>query len=293
VRLLHNFQHGTHFCFLELTYSVLCFLQLTQLKNEGTTNVDEDLYSLACRPDRRVRSYSACIINGVRYHTKAREAQRKTQNCTIKTLGDHNHEIIDFYGTVIEIIEFNYSANSRGPRTVILLRCEWYNLEGRTYQMKDDGYFKSINIEGRWYKNDPFILATEASQVFLLEDIKFGHGWQVVQDFGHRHIYDVEEAATNQQIHEQVQMRCQEAYQEDNTSLEDCTMGDIDPDIDLLHMDNQPGSPVSAYLVQTIRLNQQTPDPAETVSEDEDETFLEYHSADEARISEEDDSDDD
>jgi hypothetical protein len=33
--------------------------------------------------------------------------------------------------------------------------------------MKDDGYFKSINIKGRWYKNDPFILAIEATQVFF------------------------------------------------------------------------------------------------------------------------------
>jgi hypothetical protein len=43
--------------------------------------------------------------------------------------------------------------------------------------MKDDGYFKSINIEGRWYKNDPFILAIEALQVFFLEDTKLGSCW--------------------------------------------------------------------------------------------------------------------
>ena len=158
--------------------------------------------------------------------------------------------------------------------------------------MKDDGYFKSINIEGRWYKNDPFLLATDASQIFFLQDTKFGDGWRVVQDFGHRHIYDVEEAATNQQIHEQIQMRCQEAYQEDNTSPEDFTLGDIVLDMDLMHMDNQLGSPVSAHLVQSICLNQQTPERGEAVSADEDETFLEYHSDDEPTISE-DDSDDD
>jgi hypothetical protein len=77
-------------------------------------------------------------------------AQTKTQNCTIKILGEHNGDTVDFYGTVKEIIELNYMANSRGPKTVILMRCEWYNLEGRTYQMQHDGYFKSINIKGRW-----------------------------------------------------------------------------------------------------------------------------------------------
>jgi hypothetical protein len=70
----------------------------------------------------------------------------------------------------------NYIANNKGPRSVILLWCEWYNLEEKTYQIKDDGYFKRINIEGRWYKNDPFILAIEASQIFFLEDTKFAHG---------------------------------------------------------------------------------------------------------------------
>jgi hypothetical protein len=115
-----------------------------------------------------------CIINGIRYHTKAREAQRKTQNCTIKTLGEHKGHIIDFYGKVEEIIELNYTENSRGPRSVILLRCEWYNLEGKTYEMKDDGYFKSINIDGRWYKDDPFILATDASHVFFLGRYQIG-----------------------------------------------------------------------------------------------------------------------
>jgi hypothetical protein len=126
---------------------------------------------------------------------------------------------------------------------------------------------------------------------FFLEDTKLGDSWRVVQDFGHRHIYDVEEATQNQEIHEQVQMRSQEACQEENTSPENCTVQDIGPDTDLLQH-NEPGSPVSAHLPQSIRANQVTPEREDTWSEDEDDTFLEYHSPDEASISE-DDSDDD
>jgi hypothetical protein len=151
--------------------------------------------------------------------------------------------------------------------------------------MKDDGYFKSINIDGRWYKDDPFILATDASEVFFLEDTKLGDSLRVVQDFSHRHIYDVEE------IHEQVQMRSHEACQEEITSPENCTIQDIGPDTDLLQH-NEPGSHVSAHLLQSIRANQGTPEREDTWSEDEDDTFLEYHSPDEVSISE-DDSDDD
>ena len=57
-------------------------------------------------------------------------------------------------------------------------------------------------------------------------------------------------------------------------------------------VDNQLGSPISADLVESIRRHQQTPKGDETNNEDEDETFLEYHSQDEATISEEDIDDD-
>ena len=139
---------------------------------------------------------------------------------------------------------------------------------------------------------NPFILATEASQVFFLEDTKFGSSWRVVQEFGHRHIFDIEESDRKQPIHEQVQMRYQETYQEENTSSRDGTVGDIYPDMDLLHMDNQPSSPISRDLVESICGHQHTAQGDETDNEDENQTFLEYHSPDEDNISKEDSDDD-
>jgi hypothetical protein len=151
--------------------------------------------------------------------------------------------------------------------------------------MKNDGYFKSINIQGRWYKNDPYIMATDAAQIFLLEDTKFGPNWRVVQEFGHRHIFDVEESDTKKPMHEQIQIRCQEAYQEEeHISATDGAVADIDPNMDSLHMENEPGSPISRDLVESIRRRKRTilDDVADYIDEDEDEdedeTFLEYHS---------------
>lgn len=51
-------------------------------------------------------------------------------------------------------------------------------------------------------------------------------------------------------------------------------------------------SPISADLVESIHQHQQTPQRNEIDSEDEDETFLEYHSQDEASISEDGSNDD-
>jgi hypothetical protein len=68
--------------------------------------VTEDLFALACEPDRRVRLYSACIADGVRYHTVDHEKNRKTQNSGIVSKGDHDGEEIDFYGQLTSIIKF-------------------------------------------------------------------------------------------------------------------------------------------------------------------------------------------
>ena len=51
--------------------------------------------------------------------------------------------------------------------------------------------FKSINVGSLWYKNDCYILATQARMVFYLPDTKFGPNWQVVQTFEHKHHYNV------------------------------------------------------------------------------------------------------
>ena len=33
----------------------------------------------------------------------------------------------------------------------------------------------------KWYKNDPFILTTQAQQIFYVNDPKFGSHWKVVE----------------------------------------------------------------------------------------------------------------
>ena len=51
-------------------------MQIGKLHEEK--KVSDDLFALACQPDTRVRLYSACIVDGVRYHTIDREHNRKT-----------------------------------------------------------------------------------------------------------------------------------------------------------------------------------------------------------------------
>ena len=65
---------------------------------------------------------------------------------------------------------------------VVVLGCDWYNLDGTTkfVGIDDDRHYKSINIKSFWYKDDPFILATQTRKIFYLQDTSLGKDWWVV-----------------------------------------------------------------------------------------------------------------
>lgn len=156
--------------------------------------VSADLFVLACQPDRRVRVYSGCIVDGVRYHTVGREKFRNTQNSGILTEGDHEKEIIDFYGQLKSIVKLQYNSSGGFHRSVVLFRCDWFHVGGgKNPGLRDDGHFKSINTARLWYKNDPFILTSQATKVFYVPDTAYGGSWRVVQKFQHRHLWSVAE----------------------------------------------------------------------------------------------------
>ena len=43
----------------------------------------DELYSLACGPDNQVHTYTWCIVNGVRFHTKDRDDRRVSPKIVI------------------------------------------------------------------------------------------------------------------------------------------------------------------------------------------------------------------
>ena len=124
--------------------------------------VEDDLFALACGPDLRVRSYSSCVVNGVRFCTVERD-KYKTQNSGVACAGDHLAQEIDYFGKLIDIVELRYNSKYGGnARTVVLFKCEWYKLDGKKTAVKDDGFFRSISTGSLWYKKDCFIMATQA-----------------------------------------------------------------------------------------------------------------------------------
>lgn len=161
---------------------------MQKLRAEESPLATDAIYSLACGPDRDVNSYSGCIVNGIRFHTKDREANLKTQNSGVVVKGDYESQDKDFYGVLVDIIELEYIHGNR----VFLFKCDWWDVSRRT-GIHVDNHFTSVNVSKTWYKDDPFVLSTQARQVFYVNDTKLRGDWKVVQRIDPRNVYDVVE----------------------------------------------------------------------------------------------------
>ncbi|XP_075645578.1 uncharacterized protein LOC142616658 [Castanea sativa] len=69
------------------------------------------------------------MVNGVKFHTRDLDNRRVTQNSGVCTEGDHEGEMLDFYG-----------------------HCEWYNTgtNGRRRMIRTDAHCTSIDVTSRW-----------------------------------------------------------------------------------------------------------------------------------------------
>ena len=61
-----------------------------------------------------------------------------------------------------------------------------------------------------WYKNDLFVLAIQAQQVFCIDDYKLRSNWKVVNKIQHQHVWDVPEIDETEESFETVDNICQE-----------------------------------------------------------------------------------
>lgn len=129
------------------------------------------------------------MVNGYRFHTQSREQNRKTQNSGIVVQGDHGENIIDFYGILQEVLEVEYLGENK---RVLVFKCDWFRVgDGNGLQIDKESGVTSVNMSRKWYTDQPYILASQAKQVFYARDLKLGNNWHVVQRSTPRTLYDV------------------------------------------------------------------------------------------------------
>nr|XP_048333284.1 uncharacterized protein LOC125423409 [Ziziphus jujuba var. spinosa] len=229
--------------------------------------VTDELYSLACGPDYGIRSYSGCVVNGVRYRTKVRDDRRVTQNCGIWVVGDHDGESCDFYGVIEDILVLDY----RSKHSVVLFRCAWFDTNVKKKKMITEFQITSINVTSYWYKNDPFVLASQAKQVFYVDDYKMGQHWKVVRKVHHRHLWDFPDRLDEGDDHgDSFEVYELDAYQE-NDSMD---IQNLFESIDIERLNREDIDPIEINLKNSGTENEDNGEYNEETDNDSEDELL-------------------
>jgi hypothetical protein len=124
----------------------------------------------------------------VRFVVHSRDIKRTTQNSGICSPGEKEGEM--YYGQLEEILEFAYSQFK-----VVLFRVKWFDLSNknrRVQRFTTRNNMTQILACSYAFEDQPYILATQAKQVFYLEDpARRPLHWKVVQEVNHNTTWDV------------------------------------------------------------------------------------------------------
>ncbi|XP_077232128.1 uncharacterized protein LOC143891598 [Tasmannia lanceolata] len=149
---------------------------------ERSEHISEKLRWLAGGPAPVARKYKGFISKGFRFHTKAREQKRKTQNCGVvvtantrsfSSARDQNPVAgdISYYGVLTDIIELNYF----GRLKALLFKCDWFDVVTPNRGIKIDAFGYTVTKPRDLYElhgnNDEGDVQTEAAEIQNLEDV--------------------------------------------------------------------------------------------------------------------------
>ena len=159
---------------------------MTNADRESTRLIDT-LITLSKGPYTSVNRLKHYVINGLKFRSSNVEGNRKTQNSGVSVVTEGGNT---YYGVLTDIIELNYSGNIRH----VLFKCKWVDDENRRGYKTDAFGFPMVNFThsvhgGEEMVHEPYVLASQATQVFYVED-KRHKDWYVVVKTKARDVFD-------------------------------------------------------------------------------------------------------
>ncbi|RVW32350.1 hypothetical protein CK203_087511 [Vitis vinifera] len=150
---------------------------------------------IAHGPSHYVTKYHGYVINGCRYHTKERDDLRATQNSgvsivastmQIASANDQNPVFgeLCFYGIITKIWDLDYTMFR-----ISIFKCDWVDNKNGI-KVYDLG-FTLVDFSKIAHKSDPFILTSQAKQVFYVQD-QLDPRWSVVLSTPQKDFLDME-----------------------------------------------------------------------------------------------------
>ncbi|XP_024013416.1 uncharacterized protein LOC112087769 [Eutrema salsugineum] len=143
---------------------------------------EETLKWLAYDPRNTARSYTGYIVNGQRFHTTS--VHRQSQNSGVfyeatamcrSSARDTSQvvDLVEYYGRVTDIILLDYNVFY-----VPLFKCQWA-VRGNGVKIEDGFTLVNLNQSQVSFHKDPYILASQAKQVFYSKEDD-SSSWYVV-----------------------------------------------------------------------------------------------------------------
>ena len=85
---------------------------------------------------------------------------------------------VPYYGVLTKVIELHYLGGNR----VILFKCDWWDVinVGRGIKRDEYGYI-SVKFTRMLYTDEPFVLASQAKQVFYVKDSNESDWYTIIQ----------------------------------------------------------------------------------------------------------------
>ncbi|XP_074277406.1 uncharacterized protein LOC141601045 [Silene latifolia] len=145
--------------------------------------VSEEVRWLAHGPGLKVLSYQGYAINGYSFYTKAQADRSTMQNSGIALMAmsmsidsakDNTpaYDAQPYFGVINEIWELDY-AQFRIP----IFRCMWVD-RNKGVRVDKMG-FTLVDLAREGYKSEPFIMASQAKQIFYIKD-PANEKWSIV-----------------------------------------------------------------------------------------------------------------
>ncbi|PWA88122.1 hypothetical protein CTI12_AA123200 [Artemisia annua] len=159
--------------------------KIRELKVKNDPSCTSELFALACGPSYTAVLVDSCVVNGVKFNVHNRDLRRSTQNSGISTPNPSGGM---YYGQLEEILEFEYI-----PFKVVLFKVKWFdtnNLGARIKRCTHRNNITKIMTDRVAFENEPYIISTQATQVFYLDFPGKRGNLKTVQDSYHRKIWN-------------------------------------------------------------------------------------------------------
>ena len=145
-------------------------------------SISDRLRCLAYGPSSIVFSYRGYTINGYTFYTKEQDEKSTMQNSGVTVVAEAMHissmkdlnpkyENLSYFGVINHIWVFDYEKFQ-----IPIFGCKWVHSSG--IRMDKSGFLQ-VDLNRVGYKDEPFILASQAKQVFYVTDPK-STKWSIV-----------------------------------------------------------------------------------------------------------------